>query len=860
MKKMEGLGSEEAERRLRKHGPNEIKEEKRESLLVKFLSQFKDFVVLVLLAAAVVATVLGEGLDAALIFLIVVLNGIIGFAQEYKAEKAIAALKQLVSPKAKVMRDGEVKVIPAREIVPGDIILLEVGDKVPADCELVENINLAVDESALTGESIRVRKKTHDMVYMGTLAVYGRGEAVVRKTGMDTEIGKIAAMVQKVKKVSTPLAKDLERLGKRLGLGAVVLCAVIFIIGALRGIVLFRMFLTAVALAVAAIPEGLPAVVTIALALGVQRMSKRNAITRKLKAVETLGCTTVICTDKTGTLTQNEMTVKEVYCNHAFTHVEGAGYEPKGRFVRDGKEVAVGPDMELLLRVGALCNTASLSQSREKWEVIGDPTEGSLLTLAGKGGIQDEELEKEYEEVMEFSFDSTRKRMSAVYEFKKKRMVYAKGALEGLLDISSRIREDGKVRRMTGKDRERIKKANDRFTSKGYRTLGMAYKEVGKKKLDVESVERDLVFIGFVGMMDVLRDEVKPALELCRSAGVRVMMVTGDHKLTAKAIASELGMKGDVLTGEQIDRLSNSELGDVVERVSVYARATPAHKLRIIRALHSKGHVVTMTGDGVNDAPALKKADIGIAMGMIGTDVAKESSDMVLADDNFATIVSAIEEGRVIFSNIKKSVMYLIAGNVAEIVVIFSAIIAGLQLPFLPAQLLWINLLTDGLPAVALSADPPSSRVMKMSPRKKGKGILTRELTEWMVFMGLLLSAVTLFFYLSEYGGGMEHAMSMAFAMLIMGEITIVFVMRTDGSAIKYGIFSNKYLIGAIILSLFLMLFVIYTPFAREVFFKCGDTCSAIALDALDWVKLVVASVVLFAVAEATKKVRGKKR
>jgi len=847
-----GLSEQEAAERLLKYGRNELAEFKRESLLAKFIRQFQQFMVFLLLGAAIIALFLGETLDAIMIFAIVLMLGILGFVQEYKAEKAFEALKRLVSPQARVIRDGIVKIVDAREIVPGDFVILELGDRVPADGRVIESISMSVDEAALTGESVPVRKdmEKSNKVFMGTVVVAGRGKIVVEKTGMATEIGRIAQMVQEVEKERTPLEIDLEKIGKQLSVGVMALCAIIFISGVLYGFEFFTMFLTAVSLAVAAIPEGLPAVVTIALALGVQRMSKRNAIVRKLKSVETLGSADVICTDKTGTLTKNEMTVRKIFVNNKMIDVSGSGYAPIGNFTHGGKEIAASGELELLLRIGVLCNTTHLTEEPQRgWTVIGDSTEGALLVAAAKAGMWREELLKKWPEIGELPFDSERKRMTTLHaEGKgKKKIAYMKGAPESILRISSRIIENGKVRRLTPSDRKRITEINDSLTSKGYRTLAIGYKEFDGVKFAVDAVEREMIFVGIVGMMDTPREEVKPAIELCKTAGIRVIMITGDHPLTAKAVAEELGIDGGkVLTGEQLDSIDDKKLKDVVEEVSVFARVSPAHKLRIVDALHSNGHIVAMTGDGVNDSPALKRADIGVAMGLTGTDVAKESSDLILADDNFATIVAAVEEGRGIYENIRKTLFYLLSGNLAEVMIIFLAVLFGLPLPLVAIQILWINLVTDGLPAIALAADPISKDVMNRPPRKKNESVW-KGMGIFLIESPLIMIAATLLlFFHNVQKGDLLLAQTMAFTMIIMLEKTKAFACRSLEKPLGRRVFENRWLVYATLLTITLHIAILYTPFLDELF-----RVKPLGLE--EWLIMIGASLFLYSYIEIRK-------
>jgi len=692
-----GLSQPEAEARLKIYGFNEIKEAAKRHPIFLFLDQFKSVLILILVIAALISFVLGDLADAGVITFILFINAVLGFYQEYKAEQAVRALKKMAAPQATVIRDGERRRVYARELVVGDVVLLEAGDRVPADVRLIEAVNLGVDESALTGESLPVAKDASmvlsgdtplssrvNMAYMGTVITRGRGAGVVVATGMNTEFGKVATLVQTVEEEETPLQKRMGELGRKLGLVAVLACGVIFLAGLLRGIEVLEIFLASVSLAVAVVPEGLPAIVTIILALGVQRMARRNAIIRKLPAVETLGCATVICSDKTGTITKNEMTVREVYIPHQMiplTSQENAALSG-GR----------GQHLRLLFEVAALCNDAELRREKGGWKVIGDPTEGALLVAAERLGIKVNELREKRPRIFEVPFESERKRMDTVNLWDSGAVVCVKGAPEIVLGLSSMMLVDGALREMSDEDKKKVLDANRSMAERALRLLAVAYKEVEVKDAYEEGeVEEGLVFLGLVGMMDPPRDEVKDAVEKCKSAGIKVVMITGDNELTARAVAREVGIfeENDFsMTAAELEKTEINELEKIVERVKVYARVSPEHKLKIVTALKNRGHVVAMTGDGVNDAPALKKADIGVAMGITGTDVAKETADMVLSDDNFATMVSAVEEGRTIYSNVKKAIYYLLASNVGELLTIFIAMMIGLPLPLTAAQIL----------------------------------------------------------------------------------------------------------------------------------------------------------------------------
>jgi len=795
-----GLSEEQSRSGLIKFGPNELKEKRGRGIIMMLLDQFKEFIVLILIAACVISIFLGEITDAMVILLIVVLNAVLGVVQEERANKAIAALKRMATPKVMVKRDGELKKMSQKDLVPGDIIFLETGGYVGADARIIESINLKINESSLTGESTPVDKISEaihteglpvadmkNMVFMGTFASYGRGEAVVVATGMDTQIGKIAEMVQEDREVKTPLQQRLEVFGKWLGLATLFICVIVFVTALIEGGDLFEDFLTAVSLAVAAIPEGLPAVTTISLALGAYRMSKKGAIIRKLPAVETLGSVSVICSDKTGTLTQNKMSANVVYVSGRTIDITGVGYDPTGEFYDAKTKIDPLDDAAInnLLFGMALCNDAYLEHFKETgaYDVIGDPTEGALIVLAAKAGITRLKLESDLPRVNELPFDSRRKLMSTVHRTGEgKYIVYTKGAPEQLLELCSNA------------DKQKILAENERLTTQGLRTLGLAYKEI-QNDVKTDELEKGLIFIGLVGMIDQARPEVKDAVRLCKEAGITPVMITGDHKLTADAIARELGIE------------------------NVYARVSPEQKLSIVEEYKSKGHIVAVTGDGVNDAPALKRADIGIAMGITGTDVAKEASDMVLADDNFATIVAAVEEGRGIFENIRKFVWYLLSANVGEILTMFFAIIMRMPLPLLPIQILWVNLVTDGLPALALSAEPIEKDIMSLPPRKKEEGIINKNIIFSMLIVGASMAAVTLFLFTIGMKDSVAKGRTLAFSALAMLEMYHVFNCKSEKlSVFKTGIFSNIYLILSVALTVILQLLVIYNPMLQKIF------------------------------------------
>jgi len=832
-----GLADANAKERLAKYGPNELEEKEKKSKLAIFLSQFNSFIVWILIIAAIISFAMGHldssheensNLDGLVIIVILVINSIVGFVQEYKAEESIEALRKLAALKAKVIRGGREIHVPSQEIVPGDIIVLETGDKVPADARIIECQMLEADESSLTGESTTVTKQVKPvaenssladrvcMVYSSTTISKGRASAVVVATGMETEIGKIANMVQQAGSGSTPLQEKLAQLARFLGLATLIVCAIVFMVMILRvqeidTEIILSSLMVAVALAVAAIPEGLPAVVTTCLALGVRRMVKKNALVRKLPSVETLGSCNIICTDKTGTLTYNQMTVRELHTQGRDYTVTGQGYIPEGQFTSSGGKAKAG-DYSLLLRIGALCNDAKLGAD----EIFGDPTEAALLVVAKKAGLDYSQLNSIEPRVDEIPFDSARKLMTTVHKSGSKKMGYVKGAPDVIIEKCSHMLVGGKARKITAKDRKNVLAKNSEMASRALRVLGFAYKQIKGKPS-----EKNLVFVGLMGMIDPPRSEVKDAIQKCKTAGIRVVMITGDHKETAVAISRELGMQeGRVLTGQEMDKIEN--LRTVVDEVTVYARVSPQHKMKIIDALKQRDYVVAMTGDGVNDAPALKKADIGIAMGKAGTDVAKEASDMILTDDNFTSIVNAVEEGRGIYDNIRKFAKYLLSSNFGEILVIFIAILIGYTdpqtartiLPLVPIQLLWINLLTDGLPALALGVEPTDPDVMRQQPRKNSDKIISRTDAMGMVFLGIVMALGTLFvFHYALAGGNAVYAVTMAFTMLVIFQLYNVLNCKNENKSIfRTGVMNNKWLLLAILSSLMLQLAVLYTP------------------------------------------------
>jgi P-type Ca2+ transporter type 2C len=868
----QGLDDAEATERLQEYGPNQLEERPLRSPWSVLAGQFTEVMVIVLLVATLISLFVGETTDAIMIMVIVVLNAVLGFTQEYRAERAMEKLKQLAVQTVRVRRGGQVREVEATELVPGDIVLIEAGARVPADARVLESANLRAEEAALTGESVPVDKITsaisgdsiplgdrRNMLYMGTTVSYGRGTAIVTATGMDTELGNIATLLQAVTEEKTPLQRRMAELGKWLAVGALVIVAIVFAEGVIQGEPLTEMFLVAVSLAVAAVPEGLPAVVTIALALGAQRMVRRNALIRKLPAVETLGSVTTICSDKTGTLTENRMTV-------TILDVAGRSINLVQRLNTEGAlmspdEAPLGrpdPSLAILLAGGALSNDATLSPDEDGnggYHAVGDPTEGAMVVAAARHGLWKHELERLMPRRMEAPFSSERKRMTTVHELPHgprtqndsplcdivsclpdaPYIAFAKGAVDGLLQVSDRIWNDGTIEPLDDAWRERILGANDRFAKDGVRVLGVAMRPLEQlpRTADEDTLEQQLVFVGMTGMIDPPRPEVKQAVAECRTAGIRPVMITGDHPLTALNIAQELGIaqetNGDrdssrnrgriVITGQQLAAMSVRELEDVVDDVSVYARVSPEHKVKIVEALKARGHFVAMTGDGVNDAPALKRADIGVAMGITGTDVSKEAADMVLLDDNFATIVHAIEEGRTIYENIRKFVRYIISCNVGEILIMLVAPLLDYPVPLTPVQLLWINLVTDGLPALALGIDPAEPDTMQRPPNPPGESVLARGLGTYILWVGLLLGSLSLVALWWGYnlGGGVWQ--TIVFTTLSLSQMGNALAVRSDRESVfRIGLLSNKLLLGAIALTTVLQLGVVYLPFAQPIF------------------------------------------
>jgi P-type Ca2+ transporter type 2C len=844
---VDGLTSGEAEGRLAKYGRNELEEKGRRSPLAMLLDQFRDFMILVLMAAAVVSGFVGDLADTIAILVIVILNAVIGFVQEYRAEKAMEALKKMAAPSSRVLRDGKVKSVPGSEIVPGDLVLLDAGGIVPADMRLTEAARLKIEEAALTGESVPAEKNTRalheemlslgdrsNMAFKGTVVTYGRGTGVVVGTGMGTELGKIASMLQEEGEVKTPLQKRLVVFGKKLAVAILFVCAFIFGVGILRGEAPILMFLTAVSLAVAAIPEALPAVITISLALGARKMVEHNALIRKLPAVETLGSVTYICSDKTGTLTMNHMTVEEVFVNETL-------------FKSDDPEIA---RFDHLMKALALSNDALPYSHDDIVGVSGDPTEIALYRVAKEHGFLKADLEKEHPRVGEIPFDSERKCMTTLHRWPDGFMAFTKGGVDVLLEKSVNVLT---ARGLMPIDTEAINRVNERMANDGLRVLAVAARHWNKLPDDLspERVEEGLTFLGIVGMLDPPREEARQAISLCRSAGIRPVMITGDHPLTAHSIARRIGIiddGGTVMTCRDLDRISLEDFENQVEDIRVYARMIPEQKLKIVKALQDRGQLVAMTGDGVNDAPALKRADIGIAMGIMGTDVSKEASDMILLDDNFATIVKAVMEGRMIYDNIRKFIKYLLACNSGEVWTLFLAPCLGLPLPLQPIQILWMNLVTDSLPALALAVEPAEGEVMNRPPRDPKESIFAHGLGVFCIWVGLLMAALCIGLQYVEIAAGNDHWETMVFTVIVWAQLTTALAVRSEKESLfKLGLFTNKAMLGAVLAGVVLQLAVIYFPSLNPVFKTDPLTAGELALcTALSFVPLVAIEIEKF--------------
>ncbi|MCF6155640.1 MAG: cation-translocating P-type ATPase [Candidatus Brocadia sp.] len=891
-----GLSHVEAENRLIKYGYNQLEEKEGVSPLILFLGQFNDFIVWILIVAAIVSGFLGEWIDALAIVAIVIINAIIGFIQEYRAEKSLDALQKMTTPFSRVLRNSEVHSIPSRNIVPGDIVLLEAGDCVPADGRLYSSFGLKTQEASLTGESTPVSKSTEplqnpllpigdreNMVFMGTSVTSGKGICVVISTGMHTELGKIAGLIQESGKEETPLQRKLEVFGKKLVYLCLGIVAIVFLLELWRKDPLLEAFLMSVSLAVAAIPEGLPAIVTIALALGVQRMVKRHVLIRKLPAVETLGCTTVICSDKTGTLTQNEMTVRKIFVNGKTIDISGTGYAPEGNFTFNNTPLSeIDKRMvTFVLGIGVLCNNAHLKRDNTTWKILGDPTEGAILSAAAKAGIWKEGLQKKFPLASEIPFDSDRKKMSTIRKTPYSvQLVCEKGAADVIVKDCTRISIGGELRDLTEDDIRVIVNENNKMADAALRVIGIAFKPVDIETInpDPDSLERDLIFAGLLAMIDPPRPEVKDAVATCHKAGIKTVMITGDHKNTARAIGEELGfLRNDrkAIDGMELDTLPDEILEKEVSKIAVYARVSAEHKLRIVKAWKKQGEVVAMTGDGVNDAPAVKEASIGVSMGITGTDVTKEASDMIITDDNFASIEAAVEEGRGIYDNIKKSIHYLLSCNAGEIFTMLFASIFNLPLPLFPIQILWINIATDGLPALALGVDAVDPDIMKRPARRSTEQIIDRNLGSLIVFQGFLIALSTLLAYLyvlyytssvkpgylhywflnklipccfgGPLSGDLERARTVAFSVMVISQLFHSFNCRNaHRSLFMIGVFTNKKLLLATGFSLAMQVAIVYIPYSENIF-------KVIPLELKDWIAIFGFSTLVFIIMEIIK-------
>jgi len=827
-----GLSVSEAAERFKKYGPNELQAAHRISPWALLLEQFKNVLIIILLVAVALSAFLGHGVEAIAIAIIVLFAVLLGFVQEYRAERAIEALRQMAAPMASVIRNGREADIPARELVPGDVILLRAGDKIPADARLFETVNLQIEEAALTGESVPVQKHTvsldhpnlalgdrRNIAYAGTIATYGRGRAIVVATGMNTEFGKIAQMLQTVETGKTPLQENLDKVGRMLVGAALVIVAIIVALGMLRGQPFIEMLIFGIALAVAVVPEALPAVVTISLAIGVQRMVRRHALIRRLPAVETLGSISIICSDKTGTLTKDEMTVRKVYVAGRTLDVSGAGYEPQGQFSLNGDPFDSSAGLKQLLQSATLASDAHIIREPDgRWGIKGDPTEGALVVAAAKVGLDKGDLDARFPRINEIPFTSETKRMTTLHTTQQGVIAYSNGAPEVILNSCVRQLTDNEETTLDAAGRTAILEIARQMAGEALRVLAVA----SKSNATLETAEREMSFLGLVGMIDPPRPEAKAAVQTCENAGIKAVMITGDHPITAQAIARELGIlkTGRVVTGDELEAMTDAGLDREVQNIEVYARVSPAHKLQVVTALQKKGHIVAMTGDGVNDAPALKKADIGIAMGITGTDVSREAAAMTLTDDNFASIVAAVEEGRGIFSNIKKYLMYLLSSNLGEIGLISAATIAGIPLPLSAVQILYVNLATDGLPALALAVDPPEADLMRRKPRNPRTGIFTWPVVILMVVGGLWSTVVNLglFVWALSSGRCLEEAMTMTFVSLVLIQFFKAYNFRSDRHSVINQPFANKWLNLAILWESLLLALIVYVPFLHRPF------------------------------------------
>jgi Ca2+-transporting ATPase len=855
----EGLSESEARHRLQTHGPNELPAAGGLTAWSILLAQFANLLILILLLATGISAFLGHVVESIAIAVIVLFAILLGFVQEYRAERALEALRRMAAPTALVQRDGREHQIPARELVPGDIILLIAGSRVPADARLIETANLRINESALTGESLPVEKQSapvaqaqsavgdrRSMAHAGTDVGYGRGKGLVVATGMHTEFGQVTGMLQQVSRRSTPLQQNLDHVGKVLAVVASIIVVAVVLLGILRGAPLLEMFIFGIALAVAAVPEALPAVVTISLAIGVQRMVRRNALVRRLPAVETLGCTSVICSDKTGTLTKDQMTVRQLWMDGQSILVTGSGYDPAGNFEIDQRPVAVSPALAELLKGGALASDAHLQRNAGGWEVSGDPTEAALVVAAAKAGLAKAELDAAFPRIAEIPFSSESKRMTTLHRTAEGALAYAKGAPGVILESCSRYLTARGEAALDAAAAERVDAAARHMAEAALRVLAVGC----KADADIEDAEQDMVFLGLVGMIDPPRPEAKDAIRVCRDAGIKPVMITGDHLATARAVGRELGLfrQGRVMHGSALDDLPDAALRDQVEEIEIYARVSPEHKLRIVKAWQERGQTVAVTGDGVNDAPALKQADIGIAMALTGTDVSKEAADMTLTDDNFASIVGAVEEGRAIFSNIKKYLMYLLTSNIGEIGLIAGTALLGMPLPLTAVQILYVNLATDGLPALALAVDPREPDLMQQNPRDPRTGIFSRPVVVLIVTGGLWSTAVNigLFTWALESGRGIAHAMTLTFLSLVLIQFFKAYNFRSERNSVFRRPFANKWLNLAILWELALLALIVYLPVLQQ-------PLGTYSLPLNDWLIVTGLALTVVPVLEATK-------
>jgi len=867
-----GLSEDEALKRLSQYGPNALTEKGKTHPLIVFLRQFASPLIYILLVAVLVEIfIMQKPTDALVILAVLTINAIIGFIQESRAEQAIEALKKLIVPHARALRGGAVTDIAAANLVPGDIILLEAGDKVPADARLIESASLSIDESILTGESVPVEKFTAliegeaavadmgNMAHMGCIVVNGRGFGAVTATGMNTEIGKITSQVQEVKPPPTPLQRNISKLSKYIGIIVLSVVTILVIIGLLKGYAIDELFALAVAAAVSAIPEGLPLMVTVVLAMGIKRMAQRHALVRKLSAVETMGSVSVICSDKTGTLTESEMTLRQLYIPDRFVEITGAGYQTEGDFLISGRklEPAADDSLMLALKIGCLCNDSILKSDGARYTVLGDPTEGAFLVAGVKAGLDIDNLHKEQRRLAELPFSSEKRYMATLHTCQDhSAIVFVKGAVDNVLAMCKGIRLNGVGLELTSEIKEKIEKANLEMASKALRVMVVAYGDCGPapEQLTHEHINGALTLVALAGIIDPPRAEAKQAVSECKQAGIRVKMITGDQKATAVAIANELGLpQGDALTGLELNKISDQELHEHIDRISVFGRVEPLHKLRIVNALKSKGHIVAMTGDGVNDGPALRSADIGIAMGIKGTDVAREASDMVLTDDNFASIVAAVEEGRVIFNNIRRSIFYLLSTSMGELFTYILAVLAGIPLPLVAVQILWINLVTDGVCTIPLGLEPKHSNVLTEPPRRAKSGILYSGMLTRIAFMAFIMSMLT--FTVFQWAlplVGLEKARTIAFTLMVAIQWFNALNARSDRQSIfKIGFFSNRIVIGGIAVAILLQITVIYLPFLQNVFYTVPLTMS-------DWGIIILLAIGILILEELRKLVAPK--